>query len=103
MNDILEHWELIASIVTPIITIAVTIGWAAGAYVLRTNAKVLSELAVAIEELREQTRAMSDTYQKDMRTLVTKEYCQNENTECNKKRDAFRSVLEKKLMISMRT
>ena len=97
MNALVEHWELVASIVVPVLTLAGTVGWAAGAYILKTNEKVLSELSIAIAELREQNKIMCDTYQKDMRSVVTKEYCRIESIDCNERRDIFRANIEKKI------
>ena len=97
MGAILEHWDVIATITVPILSICGTIGWAAGNYVLKTNDKTLAELALAIAELREQNRLMCETYQKDSKMFVTTEDCKADSRDCNAQRDVFRLSIEKKI------
>lgn len=97
MQAFFEHWEALATVLIPLLTACGTVGWAAGRYILKTNEKVLSELALAIEELRQQTKVMCETYQKDMRSVVTKEDCRIECEDCNGKRDVLRNIIEKKI------
>jgi hypothetical protein len=97
MQALFEHWEAVVAVIIPILTLCGTIGWAAGSYILRTNEKVLSELALAIEELRQQTKAMCEIYQRDMRNVVTKEDCRIECEDCNGRRDILRTIVEKKI------
>lgn len=97
MQALIDHWELIVSIVVPILTLAGTIGLAAGSYVLKTNEKILSELTVAIAELRTQNKEMCETYQKDIRTFVTHDNCKDDAQNCNAQRDIFRLNIEKKI------
>lgn len=91
----MEHIPIFLAVFIPGISFAVA--WGGAAYALKSHSVLMTELKLAIAELRCELRTIVEKHNKEMNDVVRLSDCRDDRSTCALNRESFRNGLSKQI------